>query len=168
MTLMPRPTIALIAAVARNGAIGLNNALLVHLPQDLPRFKRLTMGCPIVMGRKTFQSIGKPLPGRRNIVISRDSNWHAAGVERAESLPAAFELASGATKLFVIGGGQIYAQAMASADEVHLTEIDADFAADAFFPNWPRGDFHEVSRETHTDPQGLIFSFVTYQRNKGD
>jgi dihydrofolate reductase len=166
MPAMPRPTLALIAAVARNGAIGMNNALLAHLPDDLPRFKRLTMGCPIIMGRKTWESIGRPLPGRRNIVVTRDPQWHSSGAQAAPSMPAALELASDAPKVFVIGGAQIYAQALPMADELHLTEIDAEFDADAYFPDWRRADFEEVAREPQRDAAGLKFSFVTYQRKR--
>ena len=164
---MSRPILSLIAAVARNGGIGKDNTLLVHLPQDLPRFKRLTMGCPIVMGRKTWDSIGRPLPGRRIIVITHNPRWQAPGAEAVTSLPAALELASGATKVFVIGGAQIYALALPLADELHLTEIDAEFDADAFFPPWPRADFIERTREPHCDAAGMNFSFVTYQRTNG-
>ncbi len=108
---MPRPTLALIAAVTRQGGLGKDNALLVHLPDDLPRFKRLTLGCPIIMGRKTFESIGRPLPGRRNLVITRNPQWRADGVEAAASLASALEKTATAPKVFVIGGAQIYAQA---------------------------------------------------------
>jgi dihydrofolate reductase len=162
---MPRHSLALIAAVARNGAIGKNNALLLHLPGDLPRLKRLTMGCPIIMGRKTWDSIGRPLPGRRNIVITRNDHWRASGAEAASSLGAALALVQDAPRVFVIGGAQIYAEALPMADELHLTEIHAEFAADAFFPEWPRRDFDEVARE----PQGgggLKFDFVTYHRKR--
>lgn len=168
MAAMTRPTVSLIAVVARKGAIGKNNALLCHLSEDLKHFKRSTLGCPVVMGRKTWDSIARPLPGRRNIVITRNAQWHAAGVERAASLPAALKLVHGEPKVFVIGGAQIYAQAMPLADELVLTEIDADFDADTFFPNWDRAAFAEVSREHHTAPEGWRYSFVTYQRKRGD
>lgn len=164
---MHRTTIALIAAVTRQGGIGKDNALLVHLPDDLPRFKRLTLGCPIIMGRKTFDSIGRPLPGRRNLVITRNPQWQAGGVETASSLARALEMAADAPKVFVIGGAQIYAQALPLADELHLTEIEADFAADAFFPNWRRSDFRELARENRSTPNGLNYSFATYERNPG-
>ncbi len=163
---MPRPTLALIAAVARNRAIGRNNALLVHLPQDLPRFKRLTLGNPIIMGRKTWDSIGRPLPGRRNIVITRNDHWRASGAEAASSLDAALALVHDAPRVFVIGGAQIYAEALPMADELQLTEIHADFAADAFFPDWPRRDFDEVARDPQGDGAGLKFDFVTYHRKR--
>lgn len=163
-------SLSLIAAVARNGAIGKDNALLWRLPEDLRFFKRTTMGCPVVMGRKTYESIGRPLPGRRNIVISRNAGWQAAGVERASSLEAALALVADAGKAFVIGGAQIYAQALPQADEIVLTEIDRDFAGDAFFPQWDKTRFTEISREAHHAPaqdgvgEGFDYAFVVYRR----
>jgi dihydrofolate reductase len=165
---MPAPTIALIAAVARNGAIGRGNTLLMHLPGDLPRLKRLTMGCPIIMGRKTFDSIGRPLPGRQNIVVTRNPAWRSDGVLAALSVDAALDMVAGAAKVFVIGGAQIYAQVLPRIDEMHLTEIDAEPEGDAFFPVWNRSDFRETSREMQSDPRGLTYSFVTYHRLKGN
>src|SRR5687768_1237093 len=108
----PRPVLSLVAIVARNGAIGRGNALLWRLPEDLKHFKRTTLGSAVIMGRKTWDSIGRPLPGRRNIVITRNPQWQAAGAERAESLAAALAMANDEAKLFVIGGAQIYAQAL--------------------------------------------------------
>lgn len=159
-----QPALLLIAAIARRGAIGHNNQLLVHLPGDLPRFKRLTMGHPIVMGRKTWDSIGRPLPGRRNIVITRNPDWSAAGAEAAPSLAAALDLAGPVERVCVIGGADIYALALPLADELLLTEIDADFDADAFFPAWPREQFDIVSSESHTTPEGLTYRYVDYRR----
>jgi dihydrofolate reductase len=158
------PTLTLIAAVAHRGAIGKDNQLLVHLPGDLPRFKRLTMGHPIVMGRKTWDSIGRPLPGRRNIVITRNPNWSAPGAEPAPSLAAALALAGNVERVCVIGGAEIYALALPQADELLLTEIDADFDADAFFPDWPREAYDVASSETHTTPEGLVYRYVDYRR----
>ncbi|HJV97396.1 MAG TPA: dihydrofolate reductase [Albitalea sp.] len=164
---MTRPTLSLIAAVARHGAIGKNNALLCHLSEDLKHFKRTTLGCPVIMGRKTWDSLGRPLPGRRNIVITRNAQWHAAGAERADSLNAALRLVQAEPKAFVIGGAQIYAEALPLADELVLTEIDVEFDADTFFPEWDRAAFTEVSREEHGAPEGWRYSFVTYQRKQG-
>lgn len=157
-------TLSLIAAVARNGAIGRDNTLLWHLPADLQHFKRSTLGCPVIMGRKTFDSIGRPLPGRRNVVVTRNTTWQHAGVDTAASLEAALRLSADAPRVFVIGGGEIYAQALPLADELVLTEIDADFDADTHFPPWPRDEFIETSRETHRSAAGWDFHFVTYQR----
>ena len=163
---MNRPALSVIAAVARHGAIGKNNALLVHLPDDLPRFKRLTMGAPLLMGRKTWDSIGRPLPGRRSIVITRNPQWRAEGAEPAASLRAALALVAQAPKAFVIGGAEIYALALPHADELLLTEIDAEFDADAFFPRWNRADFKLTSREDKTSPLGLGYCFSTYNKLK--
>ena len=158
------PVVTLIAAVARNGAIGRDNALLVHLPGDLPRFKQLTLGRPVVMGRKTWDSIGRPLPGRRNIVITRNPAWSAEGAERAGSLEAALALAGDAERVCVIGGAEIYALALPHAHELQLTEIEADLEGDAFFPAWPREAFKCTSSEAHETAEGLTSRYVNYQR----
>ena len=165
---LPPPTLSLIAAVARNGAIGKNKQLLLHLPGDLPRFKQLTWGHPIIMGRKTWDSIGRPLPGRRNIVVTRDTAWQAPGAEAAHGIEAALALASGAEHAFVIGGAQIYALALPFADELLLTEIDADCDGDAFFPAWPRHAFERTASVAHTTPDGLAYRYTSYQRQPGD
>lgn len=164
---MARPSIRLIAAVARGGALGKDNQLLVHLPGDLPRFKRLTLGHPVVMGRKTWDSIGRPLPGRRNIVITRQADWAASGAERAPSFDAALALAGDVECVCVIGGAEIYALALPRADELLLTEIDADYEADAHFPDWPRDDYDPVSSESNITPQGLVYRYVSYRRKAG-
>lgn len=164
---MPTP-LSLIAAVARNGAIGRNNRLLVHLPGDLPRFRRLTATHPMIMGRRTWDSIGRPLPGRRSIVVTRNTAWNATGAEAASSFDEALAMVDGATCAFVIGGGEIFALALPVADELLLTEIDADFDGDAFFPAWPRAGFECVANETHETPQGLAYRYATYHRAKGD
>src|SRR2546423_8596396 len=147
---MPRPIVALLAAVARNGAIGKNNELLVRIPEDLKFFKRPTFGSPVIMGPKTWDSIGRPLPGRRNIVVTRDPAWRADGAERAESLRAALGKASDAPKVFVIGGGQVYAEALPLADELLMTEIDADLDGDTFFPLWDRAQFTASASDVQT------------------
>ena len=163
---MPAPTICIVAAVARDGGIGFGGALLARLPEDLRRFKALTMGAPIVMGRKTWQSIGRPLPGRRSIVLSRDPGWQAEGAIAATSLEDALAAATGAPNVFVIGGAEIYALALPHASELHLTEIDAAFPADAFFPRWDRADFDEVARLPLRTPEGLGYSFASYRRRR--
>ena len=164
---MSAPTLSLIAAVARNGAIGKNNALLVHLSEDLKRFKRVTLGHPIVMGRKTWDSIGRPLPGRRNIVVTRNPHWRAEGAEAAASLPQALAQARPADKVFVIGGAELYAAAMPLADELVLTELDADFDGDAWFPAWDRSQFVAGEAECHVTPGGLAYRYVSYRRRAG-
>ncbi len=161
---MPRPAVILIAAVARNGAIGKNNELLCRISDDLKFFKRTTLGSPVIMGRKTWDSIGRPLPGRRNIVITHDPQWRADGVERAGSLREALALASTAGKVFVIGGAQIYEQALPLADELVLTEIDADLDGDTFFPAWDRSKFTAEASDTHTSEHGHRYRWVTYRR----
>ena len=157
-----------IAVVARNGAIGKGNGLLFHFSEDLKHFKRTTLGCPVLMGRKTFESVGRPLPGRRNIVVTRNPQWHAAGVEVATSLDDAIALVADADTVFVIGGGELYAQALPRLDELVLTEIDRDFDGDTFFPSWNRADFVETSRETHraNPPENFDYAFVTYKRQR--
>ena len=168
MAAMTRPTLSLIAVVERNGGIGKDDALLLHLSEDLKHFKRTTLGCPVIMGRKTWDSIGRPLPGRRNIVITRDAQWRAAGAERAESLAAALAAVRDEPKVFVIGGAQIYAQALPLADELVLTEVDAELDADTFFPSWNRADFVVASAsEPLLSEQGHRYRFVTYRRKQG-
>jgi len=164
---MTRPTISLVAAVARNGAIGKNNELLCRISEDLKFFKRTTLGSPVIMGRKTWDSIGRPLPGRRNIVITRNTEWKADGAERAASLQDAVALVQNAPKVFVIGGAEIYAQAIPVADELVLTEIDADFEGDAFFPAWDKSQFTASASDTQTSEQGIPYRWVTYQRQHG-
>ena len=161
---MKKPILSLVAAVARDGGIGHRGELLVKIPEDLRRFKRLTLGSPVVMGRKTWEAIGRPLPGRRNIVISRDPAWRAEGATSAASMDAALELAAASERVFVIGGAEIYALAVPRADELELTEIDATFPADTFFPAWDRGVFRQTSRETQATPEGLRYSFASYRR----
>jgi dihydrofolate reductase len=159
--------ISLVAAVARDGVIGRENAIPWHLPEDARRFRALTMGHPVVMGRRTWDSLPerfRPLPGRRNVVVSRNPGWHADGAERAESLDDALRLLEGAPQVFVIGGAGLYAEALAVADELVVTEIDAEVEGDVFFPTWERAAFREESREQHVSEDGVPFAFVTYTR----
>ena len=161
---MTRPLLSLVAAVARNGAIGRGNQLLCRISEDLKFFKRTTLGAPIVMGRKTWDSIGRPLPGRRNVVITRNTAWHADGAERAASLHDALVMLRDAPKVFVIGGGEIYAQALPLADELVLTEIDADFEADVFFPRWDRSRWNAEASDWQLSEGGHRYRWVTYRR----
>ena len=159
--------LSLIAGVARDGGIGRDNELLWRLPEDMARFKALTMGHPVIMGRKTWDSIPlkfRPLPGRRNIVLSRDSSLQLVGAEVVGSLNEAVAACADSTDVFIMGGAQIYAEALPIADRLELTEIDATFDADVFFPAWDRTAFTEASRETKTAPQGWRFDFVTYNK----
>jgi dihydrofolate reductase len=159
----------LIAGVARNGVIGRDNQLLWRLPEDLAWFRRQTQGSPIIMGRKTWDSLPeryRPLPGRRNIVLSRRPGFAAEGAEVVADLDAALALAADAPKVFVIGGAQVYAAALPRADQLMLTEVERDYEGDTHFPAWDRHAFDEVSRERHhaAPPNDFGFSFVIYQR----
>jgi dihydrofolate reductase len=158
--------VAIVAALARNRAIGRDNAMPWRLPEDLKRFKRLTMGHAVIMGRKTFESIGTPLIGRNNIVITRSREWSPPGCVVAHSLESALAAAGGSQDAFVIGGAQIYALALPHAQRLHMTEIDCDFEGDAFFPDYDRSRWREVSRERHASngPDGFDFAFVDYDR----
>jgi dihydrofolate reductase len=156
--------VSLIAAVTRSGGIGKDNALLVRLPEDLAHFKRTTLGAPVIMGRRTWESIGRPLPGRRNVVITGNAEWQASGAERASSVADALGRLASAPKVFVIGGAQVYAEAIPWADELVLTEIDADFDADTHFPAWDRSAFQLVQREAFKSAQGIDFAIATYSR----
>ena len=159
--------VVLIAAVARDGGIGRNNELLARIPEDMARFKALTMGHPVLMGRKTWDSIPakfRPLPGRRNLVLSRQSDLQLDGAEVFANLDAALAACADAETVFVMGGAQIYAEAMARADCLELTEIDAAFEADAFFPPWSCEQFREVARQGAVSAQGWHYHFTTYER----
>ncbi|NCT84935.1 MAG: dihydrofolate reductase [Comamonadaceae bacterium] len=159
--------ITLVAAVAKDGAIGRDNALLWHIPEDMARFKALTLGKPVVMGRKTWDSLParfRPLPGRRNLVISR-SLTALPGAEVHASLDAALAACAAEPEVCVIGGSEIYALALARADRLALTEVDVVCPdADRHFPPWPRERFTEATREHHTSAAGLGFAFVDYLR----
>lgn len=158
------PRIVLIAAVMRDGGIGRDGELLVRIGEDLQRLKRLTTGFPVVMGRKTWQSIGKPLPGRRNLVVSRDPTFAAPGAEVVPSLAAALATAGHVEQVAVLGGASLYAEALPIADRLILTEIDAVHPADTFFPVWQAADFVEVSREARQGDGGPNYAFVEYRR----
>jgi dihydrofolate reductase len=161
-------TLAVIAAVDRQRAIGRRGGLLWQESEDQKHFRRVTMGCPVIMGRKTWDSLParfRPLPGRRNIVVTRQVQWRAAGAERAASLDEAMAQAAPAETVFVIGGGELYALALPRADALVLTEIDTTFAdADTFFPAFDRTRFVEAGRETRTAVDGTRYAVVTYRR----
>jgi dihydrofolate reductase len=163
-------TISIIAAVARNGVIGRAGGLVWREPLDQQHFRDTTMGCPVVMGRRTWESLParfRPLPGRRNVVVTRTPGWHAAGAEAAPSLAEALLLLAGSARLFVIGGAQLYAKALPLAGELILTEVEADLEGDTHFPAWDRARFDEVAREAHQTADGTRFAFVTYRRKAG-
>jgi len=158
--------ISIIAALARNRAIGLNNAMPWRLPEDLKRFRRLTMGHAVIMGRKTFESIGSPLTGRNNIVITRSREWSRTGCLAVDSLEAALAAVGSPGDAFVIGGAQIYALALPRAQRLYMTEIGRDFAGDAFFPDYDRSQWRETARAQHASegPEGFEYAFVDYER----
>ena len=158
----------LIAAVARDGGIGRGNGLLFGDPADQRHFRAATMGCPVVMGRRTWLSLPerfRPLPGRRNVVLSREPGFVVAGAEVAPSLEAALDRLREADTVFVLGGADVYGQALPLADELVLTEVDRVWDdADAFFPTWDRAAFEEVERRAERAADGTTFAFVTYRR----
>ena len=156
--------LTIIVATDSSNGIGINNTLPWHLPEDLAHFKRLTSGHPIIMGRKTFDSIGRPLPNRRNIVISRNADWRHEGVECVGSLQEALALVAGDGDAFVIGGGQIFEQALPLVDRLVITRIDRTYECDAFFPVLAEGAWREASREDHVSAAGLPYSFISYTR----
>jgi len=158
------PRISLVAAVARNGVIGDSGRLPWHLPEDLKRFKALTMGHVMIMGRKTHEAIGRPLPGRRTIVVSRQARIAFPGVETAASLEAAIALAGEAPEIFVVGGGEIYVQALPLAHRLLLTEVDASPAGDAFFPPFDPARWRVGARTEGRSAEGLSYAFVDYER----
>lgn len=166
LTMLPRqPSISVIAAVARNRVIGKDNALPWRLPPDLRRFRALTTGHPIIMGRKTHDSLGRALPQRRNVVISRNPDFAAAGCEVAPSLGAALELcAGGAGEVFVIGGAEIFAQALPMAARLYMTEVHADAEGDVRFPEFDARQWRETARERHSSEAGFSYEFVDYER----
>ena len=162
--------IALIVAVSQNNVIGRDNQLPWHLPEDLQYFKSVTMGKPILMGRKTYESIGRPLPGRTNIVITRDSNWTADGVEVVNSLDAAMLAGAEACKkansdeIMVIGGAQIYRDCLPLADKLYLTQVEAEVEGDAFFPNIDLNQWQKVAQTIPKTMDSYNYRFVVLQR----
>ena len=167
---MAMPRINLIYARAANGVIGHEGAMPWHLPEDLAHFKALTMACPVIMGRKTWDSLPprfRPLPGRTNVVITRQLHWQEAGAEPAASLDEALKLCGQAEEVWVIGGAQIFAQAEPLAGRIEVTEIAQDFAGDVFAPqlgpHWVA-----VTREERVSSTGLKFSFIRYNRQPGN
>ena len=158
--------IALIYARAANGVIGKDNQLPWHLPEDMAHFKQLTQGAPVIMGRKTWDSLParfRPLPGRTNIVVTRQPDWNQNGAQRAPSLREALQFCEQSATVWVIGGAQIYAEALPLADRLEVTEIDQPFDGDAYAPTLGP-EWAESARSRHVGSNGLPFSFVTYVR----
>ncbi|MBL0452848.1 type 3 dihydrofolate reductase [Aeromonas veronii] len=160
--------ISMIAAMAHDRVIGKDNQMPWHLPADLAHFKRVTLGKPVLMGRKTFESIGRPLPGRRNLVISRNPNYQAEGIEVVGSVEAALALLAGSSveELMVIGGGHLYAEMLPSADCLYLTRIDLAVEGDTRFPAFDDGQWQRVDCESHPadEKNPHLYSFETWQR----
>jgi dihydrofolate reductase len=161
---MAPPALALIAAVAENGVIGANNTLPWRLPADLARFKSLTLGHSVVMGRRTWQSLPRALPGRQNIVVTRSRDFAAAGADVVHSFEAALKVVHMPPPVFCIGGADLFGEAMARADVLYMTEIHREFAGDVHFPPFDRSAWRQTAREEARDEQGLSYAFVTYER----
>ena len=156
--------IVLVAAVAANGIIGKDGKLPWHLPEDLKHFKRVTMGHPVIMGRKTWESLKGPLPGRENIVITQQAGYEAPGAAVASSLEAALALCAGESIACVIGGEQVFKDSLPVASDLVMTEIKQDFEGDTRFPEYDRSKWKETQREAHTAASGMRFDFVLYER----
>ena len=163
---MKKPEIAIVVAMAKNRTIGINNTLPWRIPADLQHFKTLTMGHHMIMGRKTFESIGRPLPGRTTVVVTRARNLKIDGCIVAHSLQEAVAACASDPQIFVVGGADIYAQALGLTGTLYVTEIQQDVAGDAWFPEFDRSEWQEMSREAHHQetPQALDYHFVEYQR----
>jgi dihydrofolate reductase len=157
--------ITLVVAIDAQRGIGVDNKLPWHLPEDLAHFKRVTLGHPIIMGRKTFDSIGRPLPKRRNIVVTRNRDWRHEGVDSAASLADAIALV-GDEPASIIGGAQVFTESMQIADRMIVTHIDGVYRCDTFFPEIDPAVWTVTAREDHRSSDGVAFSFVTYERKK--
>lgn len=167
----PRPRLVVVAAIARNGTIGNGHELVWRIPEDMAHFKRVTLGHPVLMGRRTWDGLPprfRPLPGRRNLVLTRQPDWQAPGAEAVHTLEEAVARCRGSERLCVIGGAQLWALALPQVDELVLTEIDHDYAGDTVFPAWDRSAFVEASRERvqAAAPNDFALDFVTYRRSR--
>jgi dihydrofolate reductase len=159
-----KPLVTIIAAVAANGVIGKDNRMPWHLPEDLKRFKALTMGHPMIMGRKTWESLPGRLPGRPHIVVTHNPDYRAEGATVVTSLAAAIETAGDSDEVFIIGGADLYAQALALASRMQVTELAAEFEGDARFPAFDRGKWRQSAHERHVSDTGLAYAFITYDK----
>lgn len=157
---------SLIVAIARNRVIGANNALPWHLPEDLKRFRALTTGHHIIMGRKTYESLNRLLPNRTTVIVTRNTDYKVPGALIAHSLVDAIKQAKNDDEVFLIGGAELYCDGLSRADKLYLTEIDASFEGDAFFPEINLAEWVEISREKHVSEKGLAFSYITYQSKR--
>lgn len=158
------PELSVIAAIARNGTIGRDNTLPWHLPEDLKHFRALTMGHHIIMGRKTYESLGRLLPGRTTVIVSRNHSYVVSGAIVASSLRQAIQACAGDEEIFIIGGAELYREALPIARRLYLTEIDEDFDGDAHFPKIDGAAWRETSRDKHRSANGLHFSYVIMDR----
>lgn len=156
--------VSLIVAVAKNGVIGVDNTLPWHLPEDLKRFRALTMGHHIIMGRKTYDSLGRLLPGRTTVIVTRNKNYQVEGAVVAHSLEAAIKACGGDDEVFLIGGAELYQDGLKRANKLYLTEIDASYEGDAHFPAFNVTDWQLVEHEAHISANGLGFAYKTYQK----
>jgi len=158
--------ISLIAAMARNRIIGKNNDMPWHLPADLAHFKRVTMGKPVIMGRRTYESIGFPLPGRKNVVITRNADYPPEGIVVVDSIEAALSEVSDADEVMIIGGGQLYREMLPHADRLYLTQIQADIEGDTEFPDYTVFEWDEIDREVYEadDKNAYDLEFVTLEK----
>jgi dihydrofolate reductase len=164
MSQLSGPRVYLVAAVASNRIIGSNGRLPWSLPEDLKHFKRLTLGHPVIMGRRTWESLNGPLPGRDNIVVSATPGYEAPGAAVANSLEGALALCTGEPVAFVIGGSRLFAESLPIADGLVMTEIDRAYEGDTWFPQYDRSRWRETQRERHVAADGTKFDFVLYEK----
>ncbi len=158
--------VSIIVALAKNHVIGKDNQIPWHIPADLQYFKKITLGKPMIMGRKNYESIGRPLPGRKNIILTRDKNFSAEGCTIVHSKEEAVAATDGAAEIMIIGGGAIYEMFMDDADMLYLTEIDSEVDGDVFFPEYDKSQWKEVSREAGENNMGWSYDYVVYSRAK--
>lgn len=159
------PKLSIIVAIAQDGVIGVNNTLPWHLPEDLKRFRALTMGHHIIMGRKTYESLNRLLPGRTTVIVTRNPRYRVEGALISGSLQEALTQSAGDDEVFLIGGAELYREGLAHADKIYMTEIDARFEGDAFFPPLDIVQWQLMAEERHVSEQGLAFRYLTYRRN---
>lgn len=156
--------LSIIVAQAQNRVIGIDNTLPWHLPEDLKRFKQLTMGHHIIMGRKTYESLGRLLPGRTTVIVTRNPAYQVAGAIVVHSLEQAVQVCGDDAEVFLIGGAELYQQALALADKIYLTLIEAEFNGDAFFPEMDFKVWQQIDQQHHVSAQGWSYQYLTYQR----
>lgn len=159
---MTMTSLSLIVAIAQNNVIGINNTLPWHLPEDLKRFRALTMGHHIIMGRRTYESLGRLLPGRTTVIVTRNSDYVVEGAIVVHSLNDAISACGDDDEAFLIGGAELYQQGLQYAHKLYMTKVDLDVVGDAFFPVWDNRVWLEESREHHISENGLVYSYVTY------